>query len=202
MTPMDTLGALDGEQIGSLVYLLLLVSAIAGWLFVSQRGNLGKIVQYAAIWGFIFLGAIVAVGLWTDIRQTVAPRQSVMMDGARVEVPRHVDGHYYLTLAVNGAPIRFVVDTGATELVLSRSDAERAGLDTEALIYSGQAFTANGMVQTAPVVLETIALGKAMDLGVPAVVNGAEMQDSLLGMSYLQRFDRIDISGGTLVLER
>jgi hypothetical protein len=55
-------------------------------------------VQYAAIWGFIFLGAIVAVGLWTDIRQTVAPRQSVMMDGARVEVPRHVDGHYYLTL--------------------------------------------------------------------------------------------------------
>jgi aspartyl protease family protein len=95
-----------------------------------------------------------------------------------------------------------VVDTGATELVLSRSDAERAGLDTEALIYSGQAFTANGMVQTAPVVLETIALGKAIDLGVPAVVNGAEMQDSLLGMSYLQRFDRIEISGGTLVLER
>jgi aspartyl protease family protein len=49
-------------------------------------------VQYAAIWGFIFLGAIVAVGLWTDIRQTVdaAP---VGDDGRRrVEVPRHPTG--------------------------------------------------------------------------------------------------------------
>lgn len=199
---MDSLGTLTGEQIGSLVYLLLLAAVIGGWFFVSQRGNLGKLVQYAAIWSFIFLGAIVAVGLWTDIRQTVVPRQSVMMDGARVEVPRHADGHYYLTMEVNGTPIRFVVDTGATELVLSREDAERAGLETDALIYSGQAFTANGMVQTAPVLLETVALGKALDLGVPAVVNGAEMQDSLLGMSYLQHFDRIEISDGTLVLER
>jgi aspartyl protease family protein len=61
---------------------------IGGWFFVSMRGNLGKLVQFAAIWGFIFIGAIVAVGLWTDIRQTVTPRQSVMMDGAPVEVPR------------------------------------------------------------------------------------------------------------------
>jgi aspartyl protease family protein len=135
---MDSLGTLTGEQIGSLVYLLLLAAVIGGWFFVSQRGNLGKLVQYAAIWSFIFLGAIVAVGLWTDIRQTVVPRQSVMMDGARVEVPRHSDGHYYLTMEVNGTPIRFVVDTGATELVLSREDAERAGLETDALIFRGR----------------------------------------------------------------
>ena len=66
-----------------------------------------------------------------------------------MEVPRSADGHYYLTMEVNGAPIRFVVDTGATELVLSRADAERAGIDTGGLIYSGRAFTANGMVETA-----------------------------------------------------
>ena len=199
---MDTLTSLTGEQIGSLVYLLLLASVIGGWFFVSQRGNLGKIVQYAAIWGFIFLGAIVAVGLWTDIRQTVTPRQSVMMDGARVEVPQAVDGHYYLTLDVNGTPVRFVVDTGATDLVLTRQDAERAGIVTDALVFSGQAFTANGMVRTAPVLIDTIALEETADARVPAVVNGGEMQDSLLGMSYLQRFDRLEISGGTLVLER
>ncbi|KPQ16682.1 MAG: aspartyl protease family protein [Rhodobacteraceae bacterium HLUCCO18] len=202
MWVMDALTSLSGDQIGNLVYLALLVTAIGGWLLVSQRGNLGRIAQYAAIWGFIFLGAIVAVGLWSDIRQTVTPRQSVMMEGARVEVPRSADGHYYLTMEVNGAPIRFVVDTGATELVLSRADAERAGIDTGGLIYSGRAFTANGMVETAPVTLDRIALGKATDTGVRAVVNGAEMQGSLLGMSYLQRFDRLEISGGRLVLER
>jgi aspartyl protease family protein len=202
MPHMDSLTALNGEQIGSLVYLVLLGTVIGGWFFVSQRGNLGKVVQYAAIWGFIFIGAIVAVGLWTDIRQTVTPRQSVMMDGARVEVPQAFDGHYYLTLLVNDAPVRFVVDTGATDLVLSPADAARAGLDPEALIFSGQAFTANGMVDTAHVVLDRVALGKVLDTDVRAVVNAAEMRDSLLGMTYLQRFDRIEIAEGRLVLVR
>jgi aspartyl protease family protein len=193
---------LTGEQIGSLVYLVLLVTAIAGWLVASQRRNLGRMVQYAAVWSFIFIGAIVAVGLWTDIRNTVAPRQSVMMEGARIEVPQHVDGHYYLTLEVNGTPIRFVVDTGATDLVLSREDARRAGIDPDALIFSGRALTANGTVDTAPVTLGTVALGPAADTDVRAVVNGTDMEDSLLGMAYLQRFDRLEISGGRLVLER
>jgi aspartyl protease family protein len=193
---------LTGDQIGSLVYLGLLVTAIAGWLVASQRRNLGRLAQYAAVWSFIFIGAIVAVGLWTDIRQTVAPRQSVLMEGTRIEVPQHVDGHYYLTLEINGAPIRFVVDTGATELVLSREDARRAGIDPDALIFSGRAFTANGTVETAPVTLAIVALGPAVDAGVRAVVNGSDMEDSLLGMTYLQRFERIEISGGRLVLER
>jgi aspartyl protease family protein len=94
-----------------------------------------------------------------------------------------------------------VVDTGATDLVLTRADAERAGIDTDGLIFSGQAFTANGMVQTAPVLLDTVAL-EGMRARVRAVVNGGEMQESLLGMSYLHRFERLEISGGTLVLER
>ncbi|MGP1357657.1 retropepsin-like aspartic protease family protein [Roseicyclus sp.] len=193
---------MTGEQIGSLVYLVLLVTAIAGWLVASQRRNLGRMAQYAAVWSFIFIGAIVAVGLWTDIRNTVAPRQSVMMEGARIEVPQHVDGHYYLTLEVNGTPIRFVVDTGATDLVLSREDARRAGIDPDALVFSGRALTANGTVDTAPVTLGTVALGPAADTDVRAVVNGTDMEDSLLGMAYLQRFDRLEISGGRLVLER
>lgn len=199
---MDMLGALGGEQIGSLVYLALLATVIGGWLVVSQRRNLGKLAQYAAIWGFIFLGAIVAVGLWTDIRQTVAPRQSVMMEGARIEVPQAPDGHYYLTLGVNGAPVRFVVDTGASELVLSHTDAMRAGIDFDKLVFSGRAYTANGMVDTAPVTLDTVQLGPVTETDVRAVVNGTDMQDSLLGMTYLRRFDRLEISNGRMVLER
>lgn len=199
---METLTALPGDQIASLIYLVAIAGVIAGWLIVSLRGNIGKLAQYAAIWTFIFLGAIVATGLWPDIRHTVTPRQSVLMDGARVEVPQALDGHYYVTLEVNGAPIRFVVDTGATDMVLSRDDAVRAGLNPEALVFSGRAFTANGVVDTAPVTLDSVVLGKAVDARVAAVVNGADMQDSLLGMTYLQRFERIEISGGRLVLER
>jgi aspartyl protease family protein len=181
---------------------VLLGTVLLGWLIAANRRSLGKLAQYAAVWGFIFIGAIVAIGLWTDIRQTVAPRQSVMMEGARIEVPQAPDGHYYLTLGVNGAPVRFVVDTGASEMVLSHGDAMRAGIDFDRLVFSGRAYTANGMVDTAPVTLDTVQLGPVTETGVPAVVNGTDMQDSLLGMSYLRRFDRLEISDGRLLLER
>jgi aspartyl protease family protein len=113
-----------------------------------------------------------------------------------------VDGHFYVTMEVNGAPIRFVIDTGASELVLSRADAARAGIDPDGLIFSGRAFTANGMVETAPVTLASVVLGGVADTGVPAVVNAGEMPESLLGMSYLERFSRMEIANGRMVLER
>jgi len=193
---------LTGDQIASVTYLLLFGVVIGGWLLVSNRRNLGKLAQQAAIWVFIFLGAIVAVGLWSDVRDTVVPRQSVMQDGARVTVPMSRDGHFYLTLDLNGVPVRFVVDTGASEVVLSARDAARIGIDPQTMIFSGQAYTANGMVDTAPVRIERMALGDVVDEGVRAVVTGGDLDESLLGMTYLRRFDRLEISGGQMVLER
>jgi aspartyl protease family protein len=151
---------------------------------------------------FIFLGAIVAVGLWPDVRDTVLPRQTVMENGGQIVVPVARDGHFYLSLDLNGVPVRFVIDTGASDMVLSGADAARIGLDTDQLIFSGRALTANGMVQTAPVRLDTVALGGLIDQDVRAVVNRGDLTESLLGMSYLRRFDRLEISGGQLVLER
>ena len=193
---------MTGDQFGALAYLLLLGGVIAAWHFVANRRDMGRMAQQAAIWIFIFLGAIVVAGLWSDIRDTVLPRQAVMQDGARVVVPMQQDGHFYLTLEVNGTPVRFVVDTGATEMVLSAGDAARVGMSPQELVFSGRAFTANGPVETAPVRLDTVALGPVTDEGVRAVVNSGELGESLLGMSYLRRFDRIEISGGQMLLER
>lgn len=193
---------MTGDQIATLGYLLLLGVVIGGWMVVAHRANLGRLAQQAAIWGFIFLGAIVAAGLWSDLRSTVAPRQSVMLDGSVIEVPQSVTGHFHLTLDVNGTPVRFIVDTGATDLVLSAEDARRAGIDVDRLIYSGRASTANGEVRTASVRLDEVALAGAVDRDLRAVVNGGEMRESLLGMSYLSRFERIEIAEGRLVLQR
>ncbi|WP_323764257.1 retropepsin-like aspartic protease family protein [Marinovum sp.] len=193
MSAMDT---------GQLIYLVMLLGAVVLWFIVANRNSLGKVMQHAALWGLIFLGAIAAVGLWDDIRQTVIPRQAVFSDQGRIEVPRSPDGHYYLTLDVNGHPTRFVVDTGATSIVLLEEDARAAGLLPEQLRYTGTAMTANGAVRTALVVLDEIGFEGMTDRRVTAFVNEGEMAESLLGMSYLQRFDRLEISGGRLILER
>jgi aspartyl protease family protein len=189
-------------DIASLIYLSLLAVALTGSLISANRHQIGKVARYALTWGFLIVGGVVAVGLWPELRQSVLPQQSVVSDTGEIAVPRSFDGHYYLTLEINGAPIRFVVDTGATDMVLTPQDAARAGLDTATLRYTSRAMTANGMVQTAPVRLDLVEIGPISDRRVPAVVNGSPMQESLLGMSYLNLFDRIAIEDGQMVLTR
>jgi len=191
-----------GDSLGQLIYLVVLGAAVLGWFIAQNRNAMGKTMQYAAVWGLIFVGVIAGIGLWGDIRDDILPAQNYAADGTTIEVPRSYDGHYYLTLDIDGRPVTFTVDTGATNMVLSPSDARLIGLDVENLAYLGQAETANGIVRTARVRLDKVALGPVTDRNVTAYVNEAEMDGSLLGMSYLNRFDRLEISDGRLVLTR
>lgn len=184
-----------------LTYLVLLGSVIAFTFFVQNRQSLGKLMQQALTWGLIFLGVIAAYGLWGDIRQSVRPVAQFDAAG-QIELKRRNDGHFYVTLKLNGAPVLFVVDTGATDMVLSQPDAQRAGLDLTKLAFTGRANTANGLVRTAPVRLDVVTLGPYQEFGFRAVVNQGEMDGSLLGMTYLQRFSSIQINGNVMILIR
>lgn len=193
---------MDTWDIGSLAYLGLLGAALVFWLIVHNRQSLGRTLQQAAGWVLIFLAVIAAVGLWDDIRRSALPGRAAVATEGRIEVPRAPDGHFYLTLLVNGAPVQFMVDTGASAVVLRARDAAHAGIDTGDLAFTGRANTANGAVRTAPVRLDSIALGPIEDRNLRAWVNEGEMDQSLLGMSYLERWGRIEITGRNLVLER
>ncbi len=191
---------MNGDNFGTAAFLVLLLIAVGGWMLTANRRQLGRMAQQAAIWAFIFLGTIAAVGLWGDVQNQVAPRASVV--GNRIEVPRGLDGHYHLTLGLNGVPVDFVVDTGASDMVLSTADAQRIGIDPASLAFTGQAVTANGTVKTARIRIPKVEIGGLTETDVPASVTAGQMDGSLLGMSYLQRFARIEISGGRMVLER
>lgn len=193
---------MDSFDTGKLIYLVLLGLMVSGWFFAQGRGSWNKTLQQAAVWAFIFGGAIVAYGLWDDISRTVLPQQSVFADENRIVVPRSPNGHYYIEAEVNGAPVRFVLDTGATSLVLTQKDAAAAGLLDSDLTYFGRAMTANGEVRTAPVRLDSMKLGHVTDTNVVAVVNEGEMSNSLLGMTYLQKWGTIQIADNTLTLMR
>ena len=194
--------SLTSDNIASLIYLVLMGSAVAGWFFVSGREKIGKSLQMAAIWAFIFLGVIAGYGLWNDVQRQTTGGQMLQLGEGQIVVPRQRDGHYYLTLALNGENIRFVVDTGATDMVLTRDDAARAGLDPDSLNFIGTANTANGQVRTAPVRIDTVRLGDITDTNVFASVNDGEMFGSLLGMRYLEKWGSIQIANGELRLTR
>ena len=190
-----------GDNFARLAYLVLLLIAVGGFLLVELRERPGKTLRMAAAWGLIFLGAIALAGVWPDIRNAISP-EARMLDGNRIEVPVGNDGHYQLTAQVNDVSVRFVIDTGASSIALGPRDAERVGIDLDNLAYIGEARTANGIVETAPVRLDTLTIGDIRDENVPAMVLRADLEQSLMGMSYLSRFARVSIEGNRLILER
>jgi aspartyl protease family protein len=191
---------MDGDSIVRVSYLLVLLAAVGGWVIVEYRQRMGQALRAAAAWTLIFIGAMAGYGLWQDIRHDVMPSQMVT-DGGKVELPRAPDGHYYATLTINGQPVLFMADTGATNMVLSQDDARRLSIDPEGLVYLGEASTANGIVRTARVTLGSVELGPFKDAPFSAWVNDGEMEGSLLGMDYLGKF-RIEITGDRMILSR
>ncbi|SFJ54660.1 retropepsin-like aspartic protease family protein [Jannaschia pohangensis] len=198
------LGIMTADDTASLIYLSLFGVVVGGSYLIANRHRMTQTVQQAAIWFFIFVGAVVVFGYWEDIKRAALPQQTVtaLEQGVVVEVPRGRGGHYFMTLEVNGTPIEFVVDTGASEIVLSQQAATQAGLDVSEMRFLGQAATANGIVRTATVWLDEVSLGELTDTGVRAIVNEGELDQSLLGMSYLETFGRIEIEGSRLRLIR
>lgn len=184
-----------------LAYLTLLLLALGAFVLVEFRRDAGSTLRAVLAWGLIFLAAIGAAGLWQDISRDIMPRQA-MLDPARIKVPLGNDGHFHLTAELNGTPVRFIVDTGASALALSQRDARRAGIDLDRLVYAGQARTANGIVPTATVRLDRVAIGDIVDENVPAMVIQADIDRSLMGMDYLRRFARVSFEGDSMVLER
>lgn len=191
---------MDNETIGRLFYLVLLLAAVGGWIMVEYRQRMGQALRVAMAWGLIFVGVMAGYGLWNDLRSDIAPQQLISEAGV-IEVPRAEDGHYYLTLQINGTAIQFLADTGATNMVLSQADARRIGIDPEGLLYIGTAQTANGTVRTARVDLPSVELGPYLDRDFSAWINEGDMDKSLLGMDYLALY-RVELAGNMMVLRR
>lgn len=192
----------DADAQARAFYLVLLGAFFAVAVFSHYRGRLGQAAQHAAIWGLIFVGVILAIGFKDTLTGQLYPSHGAPAGEGALVFRRAPDGHFHVTAQVNGAPVRFMVDTGATDLVLSPADALAAGLDPAGLNYVIPTYTANGRVMSAPVRLDSVALGEQVDRDVPASVGGEGLGVSLLGMRYLDRWRSVRIEGDALYLAR
>lgn len=108
-------------------------------------------------------------------------------------------GHIMLDAVVNGAPVRFLLDTGASLVTLTPSDAQAAGVSPGPFDFNARASTANGVVRMAPVTLREIRLGQLSLDDVPAAVI-ENLNVSLLGMSFLRRLQSYEMRDGRLTI--
>lgn len=129
-----------------------------------------------------------------------APTQKAAYEAAELIVPAGPRGHFVVDIEVNGSPVRFLVDTGATTVTLTARDAERIGLPVRALDYSARFQTANGEIEAAPVILRDMTLGGLDIRDVEATVTQAPLNISLLGMSFLKRLSGYEVRPEGLIL--
>lgn len=119
---------------------------------------------------------------------------------AEVVLRRAPDSHFYADAQVNGATVRFLVDSGASAVVLTRTDAQAAGIGTQPGEFTARAMSANGEVRLKPVSLDRIAIGPVAAHNVEAMVSENDLGVSLLGQSFLERVGKVEIIDGEMRL--
>jgi aspartyl protease family protein len=119
----------------------------------------------------------------------------------QAEIPKAPDGHFWALADVDGHPVRFLVDTGATAVALTLDDARSLGIDPDGLNYGYTVMTANGPAPAAEVKLGAIRVGDAEVAGVQAFVIQHGLPASLLGMTYLGRLSKFEATPESLVLK-
>ncbi|MEO5347089.1 MAG: TIGR02281 family clan AA aspartic protease [Magnetococcus sp. YQC-9] len=160
---------------GSWLILLILLMLAYGWRY-EMGASLGR--------------------FWA----TLVPQRGFSQAPGSLSVFKSSDGHFYVEPRIQGVSIRMLVDTGASDIVLTRDAARRIGLNPDQLDYTLQYRTANGMTRAAPVVLEELRLGDLVLRRVPASVNAGSAHNSLLGMAFFKRLDSYEVKNDMLTM--
>ncbi len=170
----------------------------------------------------LFLVMLTAVAIAVVIAFVVAPKfqqEAAIPDPAPVTVAvasppppsvgsraafidREADGHYWTRADVGGTQVKFMVDTGASIVALTYFDAQRLGLKPEELDFDSEIRTAGGVTYGAPVTLKSIRVGKVEVEDVNAVILRTELEQSLLGMTFLGELHSYEVRQGQMIIRQ
>jgi aspartyl protease family protein len=138
--------------------------------------------------GILAFWLVVMAALYFAMQYTLKPRGATVTADGAVVIPRHTDGHFWVSGSVNGAPVMFMVDTGASLVGVTDALAQRAGL------HGGDPITfqtANGprlgrVVAADSITVRSLAVS---GLRVGTGYTGRSDDDALLGQNFLRHFD-------------
>ena len=166
-----------------------------------------KAVKYFSIWAAIAMFVVILYSFRFDFLEVktrlvgeLNPSHIQVNSSDKIIINMSYGNHFYANVKVNNKNIRFMIDTGATDMVLSLRDAKKAGINIAKLIFNKPYQTANGISYGASVVLKDVKFGNLNLKNVRASVNSSDMGVSLLGMSFLRNFKKYEFYQNRLIL--
>lgn len=207
---------MDTEQAMSrLWYVLALV--LVGSALLARRRPMGGLFRMAILWVVIFavlLGLFKVgerVGLFSSrqngtgqvdrvgdgmARNLPSPRT----EGQSLRVPVASDGHYWVEGMVNGTPMRFLIDSGASVTALSVDSARAAGLNFDLDAPGVSMLTANGRISAQRSSIATLSIGPIRSSDLDIVISPAFGEVNVIGMNMLSRLKSWAVQDGEMVL--
>lgn len=191
------------DQAPNALYLLLLIVLVASSL-VGMRLSAGKAARMGLAWIAIF-GVVFALfafrgefgALGARLKSEVTGSAEPLVVGETLRLRKRDDGHFWVDARVNGTPVRFLVDSGATNTALGRSAAEAAGLEPG--MRGDMVNTANGTVFMPKVTAGLVEVGSIRRTDLPVYINPND-GTNVLGMNFLSSLSSWGVEGDTLVL--
>ena len=193
-----------------LVYLVLLLTLVGSSVIVGWRERAGLALKQALVWIAIGIVLVTAYSFQAEFKMLgarllgeIVPSSPIEQANGEVTLRASVDGHFHVQALINGTNVRLLVDTGASDVALSASDAARLGIDMSELRFDRLYNTANGTVAGARVVLDEVRVGSLTVQSVDAsVTRGDGLSQSLLGMSFLRELSAVQFDGDRLILRQ
>lgn len=209
-----TIAGLQSSNFAGLMVSIALLIWIGSSLLGNYAGRYGRALKDFITWTGITL---ILVSVYTFrvellegseriIQQLMPAGTNISLspysgERATVRIRKKNDGHFVLQTLTNNKPVTMLLDTGASNVVLSAADARAIGVDTSRLRYVIPVSTANGKTLAARVVIDSLAIGPIRIPRIEALVaRQGDLSESLLGMSFLNRLRSYEVSGDFLVL--
>jgi len=204
-------GALQSEdQHMRLVYLVVLLTLVCSGVLAGWRGNASLALKQAVAWVAIAFLLVIAYSYSHDLMRLggrfageLVPGKPVQTEPGVAYLSRDMSGHFNADAMVNGKHVRFMVDTGASDVALTLEDAARLGIDLSRLSFTTPYQTANGVVYGARFKLDQVSVGDITVRNVAAsITRGDGLGVSLLGMSFLGQLASAEVRGNKFVLRQ
>ena len=209
-----TIAGLTNDEFARLVVLISIGIFIGGSVISGYRGRVFQAIKHFTGWMaallvllalYAYRGelAVVADRVIGELSPAGSQINVTSTGGAAnaVRIKRSWDGHFIATAMVEGNPVKMIVDTGASTVVLRIQDAKRLGIETKGLRYTVPVQTANGSSQAARVKLDGISIGNIRINNVEALIaKPGTLHQSLLGMTFLSRLRSYEFAGDYLEL--
>jgi aspartyl protease family protein len=191
----------DGPSlIWGLVCILLLVSSLAARrlpLSYVAKAGLAWIAIFAALFA-IFSFRFEFIGIWERVKADISGTAGQSISGEAIELRRQDDGHYWIMVDINGKPVRFMVDSGATMTAINAITARDAGIEADG--YPIILSTANGRVAAKRANVQSLVLGPHRIENHPVVVSESFGDINLLGMNFLNSMQSWRVEANVMII--